>query len=183
MKRILATLACLLLGSAALLAQRVTVGRVSFDLAPGYSVQARSQLQDGEACLITPDDNPSNDRLIIKIHPDALAGINGMTSEEAGEMMRSYVDDLAGVLVNKEKSGNTISNPYKIHFEDSTNGYFPHCYSYVNGKDKNGKPFRSYTEAVIVKRKVISGCAIASDEGGLMALTEIFHDLVAEAAE
>ena len=183
MKRILATLACLLLGSAALLAQRVTVGRVSFDLAPGYSVQARSQLQDGEACLITPDNNPSNDRLIIKIHPDALAGINGMTSEEAGEMMRSYVDDLAGVLADKEKSGNTLSNPYKIHFEDSTNGYFPHCYSYVNGKDKNGKSFRSYTEAVIVKRKVISGCAIAHDEGELMALTEIFHDLVAEAAE
>lgn len=176
MRRILTTLACLLLCSAALLAQRVTVGRISFDLAPDYSLQARSQLQDGEACLITPKTNPNNDRLILKILPDALEGINGLTNEEVAEMLSSYVDNLAGVLADKKKSGNKLSGPYKIHFEDGESGYYPHCYSYVNGTDKNGKSFLSYTEAVIVNRKVISGCAIAHDEGELMALTEILHD-------
>lgn len=161
-----------------------SVGGVAFALARGYSVKAREKLSDGEAVMICPDNNPNNERLVLKVHPDALQGINGITNEEVADMLASKVDDMAGVLANTQKSGLKLDNEYKIYFDDNEDGsYYPHCYAYVNGTDKNGKRTFSYTEAALVNRGIVSGTAIASSQGGLNALTEIYWDAVSAAAE
>ena len=158
---------------------RASVGGISFALAAGYSVQGREKLSDGEAIMICPDDNPDNDRLILKVHPDALKGINGLTDEEVADMLADKVDAMAGVLANTQKSGLKLDNEYKIYFDNNEDGsYHPHCYSYVNGTGKNGKRTLSYTEAALVNRKIVSGTAVASDQGELNALTEIYWDVV-----
>lgn len=161
---------------------RASVGGISFALAAGYSIQGREKLSDGEAIMICPDNNPDNDRLILKIHPDALKGINGLTNDEVADMLADKVDAMAGVLANTQKSGLKLDNAYKIYFDDNEDGsYYPHCYSYVNGT-KNGKRTLSYTEAALVNRKIVSGTAVASSQGELNALTEIYCDVVNAAA-
>lgn len=163
-------------------AKKVSVGRVTFALAPGYSVAARENLVDGEACMITPDDNPGNDRLILKIHPDALRGVNGLTDEEVADMLADRVDAMAGVLANTDKSGLKLDNPYKIYFDNNEDGsYFPHCYSYVNGTAADGGRTLSYTEAALVNGKIISGTAIASTKAEEAALIDIYQEVVAGA--
>ncbi len=188
MKRLLLMIVCCLMaGSTTLFAQksqRVTVGKVTFQLAPDYSVKARSTLKNGETCLITPktDANGVNNRLILKIHPNALTGINGMTSEEVGDMLRKAVDDLAGVMANEKKSGFKLDRKYKIHYDDNANNsYHPYCYSYLSWTDRQGKRSYSYTEAALVKGKIVSGSAIATDEAELAALQDIFMEVVAGA--
>ncbi|MBQ9660111.1 MAG: hypothetical protein IJV37_02445 [Bacteroidales bacterium] len=170
-------------GGSSASAARASVGGVSFALAPGYSVAAREKLADGEACMITPDNNPDNDRLILKIHPNALRGVNGLTDEEVGDMLADKVDAMAGVLANTGKSGLKLDNPYKIYFDNNEDGsYFPHCYSYVNGTGKDGSRTLSYTEAALVGGKIVSGTAIASTKAEEAALIDIYLEAVQAAA-
>ena len=163
----------------------ITVGTVTIMIPDGYVVKGRQQLQDGgDTCLICPEDNPDNDRLIVKIHPGVLEGIDGLTSEEVGDMLYRKVDDLAGVLANPEKSGLKLDNKYKVYYDDNANGqYFPHSYSYVNGTSPDGKRTLSYTQATLVNGIIVSGTAIATEQGELNALSEILSDIVMSAAE
>ena len=160
--------------------QNVTLCGITFPLAEGYEVQDRNTLKDGEACLIVPKGAPDrSNRLIMRVYPHELEGINGITSEEIGDMLSRIVDANAGVFANMEKSGFKLDREYKIHYDDNANGtYFPHCYTYLNWTDRNGKYSRSYTEATLVKRTVVSCSAIATDEGELSALTDIYSELV-----
>ena len=165
--------------------QNVTLCGITFPLAEDYEVQGRNTLKDGEACLIVPKgaEDRSN-RLIIRIYPHELEGVNGITSEEIGDLLSRIVDANAGVFANKEKSGFKLDRAYKIHYDDNANGsYFPHCYTYLNWTDREGKYSRSYTEATLVKRIVVSGSAIATDQGELNALTDIYSEVVQAANE
>lgn len=160
--------------------QNVTLCGITFPLAEDYEVQDRNTLKDGEACLIVPKGAADrSNRLIIRIYPHELEGVNGITSEEIGDLLSRIVDTNAGVFANKEKSGFKLDRAYKIHYDDNANGsYFPHCYTYLNWTDREGKYSRSYTEATLVKRIVVSGSAIATDQGELNALTDIYSEVV-----
>ena len=164
----------------ALSAQNVTLGGITFPLAEGYEVQGRNTLKDGEACLIVPKGaSDRSNRLILRVYPHELDGVNGITSEEIGDLLYRIVDANAGVFANKEKSGFKLDREYKVHYDDNADGsYFPHSYTYLNWTDRNGKYSRSYTEATLVKRTVVSGSAIATDEGELRALTDIYSEVV-----
>ena len=83
----------------------VTIGGITFPMSRGYEIVARESLKDNvEACMITTTWKPREEghRLILKIDPDAMQGINGMTDEEMGDMLYGYVNALAGVLLKKE---------------------------------------------------------------------------------
>ena len=160
--------------------QNVTLGGITFPLADDYEVLERRTLKDSEACLIAPKGaSDRSNRLVLRIYPHKLEGINGITSEEIADMLYSAVDANAGVFANEEKSGFKLDRKYKVHYDDNADGsYFPHSYTYLNWTDRNGKYSRSYTEATLVKRTVVSGSAIATDEGELRALTDIYSEVV-----
>lgn len=160
--------------------QNVTLCGITFPLAEDYEVIDRKKLNDSEACLIVPKGAADrSNRLVLRIYPHELEGVNGITSEEIGDLLSRIVDTNAGVFANKEKSGFKLDRPYKIHYDDNANGsYFPHCYTYLNWTDREGKYSRSYTEATLVKRIVVSGSAIATDQGELNALTDIYSEVV-----
>lgn len=165
--------------------QNVTLCGITFPLAEGYEVIDRNTLKDSEACLIVPKGaTDRSNRLILRIYPNELEGINGITSEEIGDLLYRAVDANAGVLANKEKSGFKLDREYKVHYDDNADGsYFPHSYTYLNWTDREGKYSRSYTEATLVKRIVVSGSAIATDQGELNALTDIYSEAVQAANE
>lgn len=154
----------------------VTVGGVSFSLADGYGIKGRTQLNSGESVMICPDTNPNNDRLIMNIYPDVLAGINGLTSEEVSDMLTDAVNKLAGVIA-REDSGFQLDNAYRVLFKDDP--YCPTAYSNLSGLDKKGNPFQLRSEAVLVNGNIISGCAIASSKKALDKLVDIFREAVA----
>ena len=187
MKRVLLLLlSFLMIGNAALHAQRpqkVTVGKVSFYLAPDYKVEGRMSLSDGEACLIVPKgDLKDKNRLILKINSEELKNVNGLTDEEIKQTLFKYVNRNAGVFADKKKSGYKLDQKYKVQYNKNADGtYFPHCYSYLNWTDNKGVHYLSYTEAALVKRTIVCGSAVATDEGELRALTEIYSDVVAGA--
>ena len=163
----------------------VTVGGVTFPMSRGYEIVARESLKDNtEACLIKTTLKPSEEghRLILKITPNAMQGINGMTDEEMGDMLYSYVNSLAGVLLKKE--GITLENQYKVNFDNNEDGsYHPHCYCYMNWTEADGTHMFSYTEAALVNGKVVSGCAISPDKDELKALSDVFWEAVAGATK
>lgn len=165
--------------------QNVTLCGITFPLAEDYEVIDRKKLNDSEACLIVPKGAADrSNRLVLRIYPNMLDGVNGITSEEIGDLLHGIVDANAGVFANKEKSGFKLDRAYKIHYDDNANGsYFPHCYTYLNWTDREGKYSRSYTEATLVKRIVVSGSAIATDQGELNALTDIYSEVVQAANE
>ena len=169
----------------ALSAQNVTLAGITFPLAEDYEVIDRKKLNDSEACLIVPKGAADrSNRLVLRIYPNMLDGVDGITNEEIGDLLHGIVDANAGVFANKEKSGFKLDRPYKIHYDDNANGsYFPHCYTYLNWTDREGKYSRSYTEATLVKRIVVSGSAIATDQGELNALTDIYSEVVQAANE
>lgn len=189
MKRLLMImLASLLTGSATVSAQeaeQVTVGGVTFLLAGDYEIDKRGTAYGAKTCLILPKGAPDgSNRLILTIHENPLEGINGMTSEEIGDMLYKFVDNQAGVLANESKSGYKLDKKYKVYYDDNSSGtYYPHCYSYLSWTDRNGDRGRSYTEATLVNRKMVSCTAVATDEAELKALTDIFSEVVAGAAE
>ena len=160
--------------------QNVTLAGITFRLAEDYEMLERKTLKDSEACLIVPKGAPDrSNRLVLRIYPNKLEGINGITSEEIGDLLYSAVDANAGVFANEEKSGFKLDRKYKVHYDDNADGsYFPHSYTYLNWTDRNGKYSRSYTEATLVKRIVVSGSAIATNEGELRALTDIYSEVV-----
>ncbi len=184
MKRILSTL-CGLFSLAAFVwaqqpgseASRVSVGGITFELTDGYAVKGRSQQSNGEAVMICPEENPNNDRLILIVHQDVLAGINGLTSEEVSDMLTEAVNSMAGVIADTEKSGYKLDKAYRVRFEDDAN--CPTSYTSLSGTDKNGKPFQLNAEAVLVHGDIISGCAIASSKEALDELVDIYREAVA----
>jgi len=155
----------------------VSVGGITFTLSPGYSVQGREAVPGGEALWILPDKNPDNDRLVLKVHPDVLEGIGGLTSEEVSDMLKEAVDQLAGVIANTEDSGFTLDKAYRIHFEDSAN--CPVAYSDLSGKDRDGVRFLLHAEAALTDGYIISGCAIASTKSKLDDLVDIYREAMA----
>ena len=184
MKRNLTALFCSLLGLAALLCAQqpasadtpVSVGGITFSLADGYSIKGRSHLNGGESVMICPDVNPNNDRLIMNVYQDVLAGIDGLTSEEVSDMLTDAVNKLAGVIA-REDSGFKLDRAYRVRFEDDPG--CPTAYTSFSGTDKNGKPFVLNSEAVLVHGDIISGCAIASSKDALDDLVYIFREAVA----
>lgn len=160
--------------------QNVTLCGITFPLAKDYEVIDRKKLNDSEACLIVPKGAADrSNRLVLRIYPSMLEGVDGITNEEIGDMLSDIVDNNAGVLANTEKTGFKLDRAYKIHYDDNADGsYFPHCYTYLNWTDRNGKHSRSYTEATLVKRIVTSCSAIATDEGELQAFTDIYSEVV-----
>lgn len=163
--------------------QMVTVGGVSFPLSREYEIVARDELKDhAEACMIAPTWKPSEEghRLILKIHPNVLQNVNGMTDEEVGNMLYNYVNALAGVLSRKD--GITLDAEYKVHFDNNADGsYHPHCYSYLNWTEADGLHVYSYTEATLVNGYIVSGSAISPDDAEVKALSDILWEAVAEA--
>ena len=163
----------------------VTVGGVTFPMSRGYEIVARESLKgNAEACMISTTWKPSEEghRLILKIDPDIMQDINGMTDEELGDMLYSYVNSLAGVLLKKE--GITLENQYKVNFDNNEDGsYHPHCYCYMNWTEADGRHMFSYTEATLVNRKIVSGCAISPDKDELKALSDVFWEAVAGATK
>ena len=184
MRRNLTTLLCSLFGLAALLCAQqpasadtpVSVGGITFYLADGYSIKGRTHLNGGESVMICPDVNPNNDRLIMNVYQDVLAGIDGLTSEEVSDMLTDAVDKLAGVIARKD-SGFKLDKAYRVRFEDDPN--CPTAYTSFSGTDKNGKPFVLGAEAVLVHGDIISGCCIASGKDALNRLVDIFREAVA----
>jgi len=176
MKKIL--IALLLFSGSTLFAQeQVSVGGITFDLADGYAIKNRSQQRNGEAVMICPDINPNNDRLVLIVRQDVLAGIDGLTSEEVSDMLTAAVNDLAGVIADTQNSGFKLDQAYRVRFEDDAN--CPTAYTSFSGKDKNGKPFLLNAEAVLVHGDIISGCAIASKKDALDDLVYIYREAVA----
>lgn len=163
----------------------VTIGGVTFPMSREYEIVARESLKDNaEACMITTTWKPREEghRLILKIAPNAMQGINGMTDEEIGDMLYDYVNALAGVLVKKE--GITLDNQYKVNFDNNADGsYHPHCYCYMNWKEADGLHMFSYTEAALVNGKIVSGCAISPDEDEMNALSDVYREAVAGATK
>ena len=178
MKKIILILTGLLLCSAALSAQeQVSVGGITFYLADGYSIRGRSLLDDGETLRIAPDPNPDNLRLVLKVLPNALEGIDGLTSEEVSDMLTGAVNKLAWVIANTKYSGYTLDKAYRITFEDSAN--CPIAYSDLSGKDQNGDRFLLHAEAALTDGYLISGCAIANNKDNLDELVDIYRELMA----
>ncbi|MCR4825127.1 MAG: hypothetical protein K5849_07225 [Bacteroidales bacterium] len=178
MKKLFVLLCCLsALAMSARAQQTITAGGVSFLLADEFEVSGREQLSDGEALMISPKVNPDNDRLVLKIHPDVLKGINGLTSEEVSDMLKDAVDQLAGVIANNKNSGYTLDNAYRIRFEDSAN--CPVAYSDLSGKDRDGVRFLLHAEAALTDGYIISGCAIASTKSKLDDLVDIYREAMA----
>ena len=163
----------------------VTIGGITFPMSSGYEIVARESLKNNaEACMITTTWKPREEghRLILKIDPNAMQGINGMTDEEVGDMLYDYVNALAGVLVKKE--GITLENQYKVNFDNNADGsYHPHCYCYMNWKEADGLQMFSYTEAALVNGKIVSGCAISPDEDEMNALSDVYREAVAGATD
>lgn len=161
----------------------VTVGGVTFPMSREYEIVARQQLgNNAEACMIAPTWKPSEEghRLILKIHPNVLQNVNGMTDEEVGNMLYNYVNALAGVLARKP--GITLDREYKVHFDNNADGsYHPHSYSYLNWKESNGLHVYSYTEAALVNGYIVSGSAISPDDAEVKALSDILWEAVAGA--
>ena len=155
----------------------VTVGGVTFSLTDGYSIKGRTQLNSGESVMICPDTNPNNDRLIMNIYPDVLAGINGLTSEEVSDMLTDAVNKLAGVIA-REDSGFKLDKAYRVLFKDDPD--CPTAYSSLSGLDKNGKPFQLSSEAMLIHGNIISGCAIGSSQKALDKLVGIFRNAIAD---
>ena len=181
-------LGILMAGSATLYAQRpqrITVGSVSFYLAPDYKEKSRMPRSDGsESCMIIPKNSKDNTRLILRINPEALRNVNGLTDEEIKQILFRYVNEHVSVFANKKKSGYTIDQKYQVRYNRNADGsYFPHCYSYLNWRESDGKHYLSYTEAALVNRTIVCGTAIARDKGELKALTEIYSDVVGAANE
>ena len=177
MKKILIAL-LLLSGSTLLSAQeQVSVGGITFYLADGYSVRGRSQLNDGEVLRIAPNPNPDNLRLVIKVLPDALAGIDGLTSEEVSDMLGTEVDKLAGVVANTASSGYTLDQAYRIRFEDDAR--VPVSYTDLSGKDQNGDRFLLHAESALTDGFLITCCAIANNKGNLDDLVDIYREVMA----
>lgn len=148
--------------------KKVTVGTVTFLLSGEYKIASRERLQNGEACIIVPKNARTRDNhLKLVIVPGDSEDAIGFTSEEMYGILSGAVDELEEELAEGK---------YEIHYEDNADGkYFPHCYSFRNLQ--NPRTY-TYTEATFVSGNLLSGCCVATDEGELAALMEIYSAAV-----
>lgn len=151
----------------------VIVGGIRFPLPEDYELVDRRTVENGETCLIQPIGGTGENRLIVSVLPNILEGINGLTNEEVGQMLSAFVDSFVGTLADGDN--------YKVVYDDNANGtYFPCSYCYYNWVE-DGFRHLSYTEALLVEGNIVSGCAIAIDEGELAALTDIMATVTTSA--
>ena len=164
-------------GSSASVA-RASVGGVSFDLAPDYSVRKQENLGGGESVKITSKSNP-NDFLYAEVQKEGLSNVRNLNSDQVADLLAVRVQYLNTVM-----PGVRMTEEPKIYFDDNSDGYYhQHAYSYGKGKDAQGRNVRTYTEATLVNKKMITaGYAVAADQGELNALTDIYADVVNAAA-
>ena len=156
--------------------QEVTIGKITFTLPDEYMVEDRMVVEDNEAILIIPKGAADRtNRLVLRLYQDELEGINGITNEEIGDMLTRIVDANAGVIAKNV----TTEKPYKVFYDDNADGtYFPHCYSYLNWTNDNGARSWVYGEATLIKRSILCGVAVTTEEAELMALTDIYMEVV-----
>lgn len=178
MKRILTLFCGLLLCGLSLSAQqKVTVGGASFYMSDEFEVHGREQLTGEEALMIQPKINPDNDRMVLKVQPDALLGIDGLTSEEVSDMLTAAVNSLTDIIVNpSRKSGWTLDQPYRVRFEDDDE--FAKAYCSFSAKDKQKEAVLVYAEASLVNGYIVSVCAVARGKGPLNDMVSVYHDLI-----
>lgn len=158
---------------------RASVGGVSFDLAPDYSVRKQENLGGGESVKITSKSNP-NDFLYAEVQKEGLSNVRNLNSDQVADLLAVRVQYLNTVM-----PGVRMTEEPKIYFDDNSDGYYhQHAYSYGKGKDAQGRNVRTYTEATLVNKKMITaGYAVAADQGELNALTDIYADVVNAAAD
>lgn len=177
MKKILVALLILSCSTALFAQEQVSVGGITFYLADGFSIRGRSSLNDGEVLQIAPDPNPDNNRMVIKVLPNALEGIDGLTSEEVSDMLSDAVDKLAHVIADTEDSGYTLDRDYRIRFEDDPR--VPVAYTDFGGKDQKGRPFLLHAESALTDGFLITCCAIANNKSNLDELVYIYQEVMA----
>ena len=148
--------------------KKVTVGTVTFLLSGEYKIASRERLQNGEACIIVPN-NATNqrNRLKLVIVPGDSEEAYGFTSEEMYGFLSGALDELEEELAEGK---------YDMHYEDNSDGkYFPHCYCFRNLQNPRAY---TYTEATFVSGNLLSGCCVATDEAELAALMDIYSAVV-----
>lgn len=183
MKRVLLfVLTLLLVGSTTLHAQspqKITVGTVTFELAPDYKEEGRMSLSDGsEVCLILLKGSKTRDRLVLKINPKQLRNVNGLTDDEIKKILFKYVHGNTQIFYDKVR----LDQKFKILYNNNADGtYFPHCYNYISWKEKNGTQYFNYSEAALVNRIIVCGSVITADKAEFQGLREVFSDVVAAA--
>lgn len=159
-------------------AVRASVAGVAFEVAPDYSVRRVDNLGGGESVRISSKSNP-NDFLYAEVQKDGLSNVRNLSSDQVADLLAVRVQYLNTVM-----PGVRMSEEPKIYYDDNSDGYYhPHCYSYGKGKDSQGRNVRTYTEATLVNKKMITaGYAVAADSGELNGLTDIYADVVSSAA-
>ena len=148
--------------------ETVTLAGVSFEMPSDYTCSKRFDLGNSEACLLVPEKSSGQGRMMIRIYPDVLNGVDGLTEEEVTDILSAAVDNLAGVLANKEKSGYDLDYDYEVIRDDD---FYPLCYANLAWPDKD-RHFTSHTEAILVNGMIVSFCAIAADD-------ELLSDMIA----
>ena len=148
--------------------KKVTVGTVTFLLSGEYKIASRERLQNGEACIIVPENTTNQrNRLRLVIVPGDSEEAYGFTSEEMYGFLSGALDELEEELAEGK---------YDMHYEDNSDGkYFPHCYCFRNLQNPRAY---TYTEATFVSGNLLSGCCVATDEAELAALMEIYSAAV-----
>ena len=159
-------------------AKKVSVGRVAFSLAPGYTAKARQNLGGGQSVQINRSN--SNDQLYLEVQKEGLSNVRNLSSDQVGDLLATRVEFLNTVMPGVRMNGEP-----KIYYDDNSDGYYhPHAYSYAKGKDDRGRNVDIYTEATLINKNTITaGCVIAADKKEFEALTDIYVDAVNAAAD
>lgn len=159
-------------------AVRASVAGVAFEVAPDYSVRRVDNLGGGESIRVTSKSNP-NDFLYAEVQKEGLSNVRNLSSDQVADLLAVRVQYLNTVM-----PGVRMTEDPKIYFDDNSDGYYhQHAYSYGKGKDSQGRNVRTYTEATLVNKKMITaGYAVAADSDELNGLTDIYADVVSAAA-
>ena len=157
---------------------RASVAGVAFEVAPDYSVRRVDNLGGGESIRVTSKSNP-NDFLYAEVQKEGLSNVRNLSSDQVADLLAVRVQYLNTVM-----PGVRMTEDPKIYFDDNSDGYYhQHAYSYGKGKDSQGRNVRTYTEATLVNKKMITaGYAVAADSDELNGLTDIYADVVSAAA-
>lgn len=157
---------------------RASVAGVAFEVAPDYSVRSVDNLGGGESIRVTSKSNP-NDFLYAEVQKEGLSNVRNLSSDQVADLLAVRVQYLNTVM-----PGVRMTEEPQIYFDDNSDGYYhQHAYSYGKGKDSQGRNVRTYTEATLVNKKMITaGYAVAADSGELNGLTDIYADVVSAAA-
>ena len=159
-------------------ARRVSVGKVAFNVAPGYKAKARENLGGGESVEISSEAN-ANDRLYLEVQKEGLSNVRNLNSNQVGDLLYTRVQFLNTVM-----PGVRMSEEPKIYYDNNSDGYYhPHAFSYGKGKDAQGRNVDVYTEATLINKNTITaGCVIAGNKKEFEALSDMYVDAVNAAA-